>query len=211
MAPGTIDEYPRPAEPRTVTLRLARMERLLGHRIEQEEVVQILGSLGFGVHVAEDDLARSAARSAIGRAPNEVLHVSIPYWRDADVRREADLIEEVARIYGLDRLPTTLPARRRAVGRLTPEQRLRRRLEDALRDRGLYETVAWSFCSPEALERLRLEPDGALALSNPLSEDASIMRPLLLPGLLDAARHNAAHGSAGRGAVRVGTRLPPRR
>ncbi len=52
MAPGTIDEYPRPAEPRTVTLRLARMERLLGHRIEQDEVVQILGSLGFGVQAA---------------------------------------------------------------------------------------------------------------------------------------------------------------
>ena len=67
------------------------------------------------------------------------------------MRREADLIEEVARIHGLDKLPTTLPAREQAVGRLTPSQRLRRRVEDLLRDRGLYECVSYSFTSPEAI------------------------------------------------------------
>ena len=179
MAPGTIDVYPAPGEPLVLTLRLARLERLLGQRIEQEEVVQILTSLGFGVQAAD-----------------QALTVTVPYWREADVEREADLIEEVVRVYGLERLPTTLPARRRAVGRLTPGQRLRRRLEDALRDRGLDEVVGWSFTSPEALERLRLGADEVLALTNPLSEDAGVMRPLLLPGLLDAAQYNAAHGSA---------------
>ena len=73
----------------------------------------------------------------------------VPPWRSADVRREVDLIEEVARIHGLDKLPTTLPARRAAVGRLTGDQRLRR-LEAALRDRGLSETVSYSFTSPRA-------------------------------------------------------------
>jgi len=179
MAPGVIDVYPEPVDPLVLTLRLGRLERLLGQRIEQEEVVQILVSLGFGVQGAGD-----------------ALQVSVPHWRDADVQREADLIEEVARIYGLERLPTTLPARRRAVGRLSHSQRMRRRLEDALRDRGLHEIVGWSFTSPQALEQLRVEAD-VLALTNPLSEDASVMRPLLLPGLLDAARHNAAHGSPG--------------
>ena len=179
MAPGTIDAHPEPLAPRTVNLRLDRVERLLGEAIARDEVVAILESLGF---VTE---------------PGEVLKVTVPPWRDSDVSREADLIEEVARIYGLDRLPTTLPARERAVGRLTPSQRLRRRLEDALRDRGLHEVVAWSFTSPEALERLRVAGDPALALANPLSEDQSVMRPLLLPGLLDAARLNAAHGLAG--------------
>jgi phenylalanyl-tRNA synthetase beta chain len=61
------------------------------------------------------------------------------------------VIEEVGRIHGLDRLPITLPARRRAVGRLTPAQRLRRRAEDALRDRGLTQVVAYSFVAPEAI------------------------------------------------------------
>jgi phenylalanyl-tRNA synthetase beta chain len=121
----------------------------------------------------------------------------VPPWRDADVQREADLIEEVARIHGLDRLPTTLPARRHAVGRLTPDQRLRRRLEDALRDRGLDECVSYSFTAPEKIERLRLADVPLLRVDNPLSEELSVMRPLLLPGLLDAARHNAAHGHPG--------------
>jgi phenylalanyl-tRNA synthetase beta chain len=125
------------------------------------------------------------------------MEVGVPGFRDADVQREADLIEEVARIYGLDKLPTTLPAREGAVGRLTQSQRLRRRVEDALRDRGLYEVVEWSFTSPETIERLRLGAVPLLRLSNPLSEDQSVMRPLLLPGLLDAARRNAAYDRAG--------------
>jgi len=190
MAPGTLDAYPEPAEPLVLTLRLERLERLLGTRIEQDEVVRILTSLGFGV------------REGFGPTPNrsnapgaDTLEIRVPPWRSADVQREADLVEEVVRIYGLERLPTTLPARRRAVGRLTPAQRLRRRLEDALRDRGLAEIVGLSFTSPEALARLRLAGEPALALANPLSEDASVMRPLLLPALLDAARHNAAHGT----------------
>ena len=180
LVPGTLDEYPRPLQPRELTLRLDRLERVLGERIDDGDVERILDSLGFST--ASTDGA---------------LTVTVPPWRDADVQREADLIEEVARVYGLDKLPTTLPARERAVGRLTHGQRLRRRLEDALRDRGLDEVVAWSFTAPETLERLRIGGEPALKLANPLSEDHSVMRPLLLPGLLDAARRNAAHGAAG--------------
>jgi len=80
------------------------------------------------------------------------------------------------------------------VGRLTPSQRLRRRLEDELRGRGLAEIVAYSFTRPEALEQLRIGDVPPLRLANPMSEDQSVMRPLLLPGLLDAAARNAAHG-----------------
>jgi phenylalanyl-tRNA synthetase beta chain len=175
LVPGTLDAYPRPAEPRRVALRLERLERLLGERIEPGQVTAILERLGF------------RPRSEDGR-----VTVTVPPWRDSDVQREADLIEEVARIHGLDKLPTTLPSRRRAVGRHTPRQRLRRRLEDVLRDRGLDECISYSFTAPEKLERLGEEP--RLRLDNPLSEELSVMRPLLLPGLLDAARHNAARG-----------------
>ena len=185
MVPGTLDAYPRPVEPRIVELRLARAERLLGKPIPRDETVEILERLGFEVDVA-----------GVGE---DALAVTVPPWRDADVQREADVVEEVARIHGLEKLPVTLPARRRAVGRLTHSQRLRRRLEDALRDRGLHETVAWSFTAPETLERLRLGEVSTLVLANPLSEDQSVMRPLLLPGLLDAARRNAAHGATGIG------------
>jgi phenylalanyl-tRNA synthetase beta chain len=176
MVPGTIDAYPAPKGLRTAPLRHERITRLLGEEIAPEEVRAILLRLGFG-------------ESANGWV--------VPPWRDSDVQREADLIEEVARIHGLDKLPTTLPSSRRAVGMLTPRQRLRRRLEDALRDRVLYECVSYSFTSPAAIGRLRLDDQPLLRIDNPLSEELSVMRPLLLPGLLDAARHNAAHGRAG--------------
>jgi phenylalanyl-tRNA synthetase beta chain len=177
FVPGTLDEYPRPAEPRRVRLRLERLGRLLGEQIPPDEVEAILTRLGFEVEVGDGELT-----------------ATVPYWRDSDVQREADLIEEVARVHGLDKLPTTLPARRKAVGRLTPEQRLRRRIEDSLRDRGLSEVVSFSFTSPETIAALRLDDPALLPLANPLSSDQSVMRPLLLPGLLDAARHNVAHG-----------------
>jgi phenylalanyl-tRNA synthetase beta chain len=106
------------------------------------------------------------------------------------------VIEEIARVYGLDKVPTTLPARREAIGRLTPAQRVVRRVEDELRDHGLFEVIEWSFTAPETLAKLRLGDLPALRLANPMSEDMNVMRPLLLPGLLDAARHNAARGRA---------------
>jgi len=187
LVPGTIDVYPEPLAPRIVALGFDRLERMLGVRIDDAEVERILASLGFG---CEPD-------TPSGGTGGEGLAVTVPPWRDADVQREADLVEEVARIYGLDKLPTTLPARERAVGRLTHGQKLRRRLEDALRDRGMDEIVAWSFTAPETVATLRLGGEQLLTLSNPLSEDHSVMRPLLLPGLLDAARRNAAHGAAG--------------
>jgi phenylalanyl-tRNA synthetase beta chain len=177
MVPGTVDDFPRPPEPRVVTLRSARVERLLGMAIPGAEMGAILERLGFGVESAGAD-----------------FRVTVPYWRDGDVQREADLVEEVARIHGLDKLPITLPARRHAVGRLTPAQRTRRRVEDVLRDRGLSEVVAYSYTSPATLERLRLADVPLLRLANPMSEEQSVMRPLLLPGLLDAAQFNAARG-----------------
>ncbi|HEX3278860.1 MAG TPA: phenylalanine--tRNA ligase subunit beta [Thermoleophilaceae bacterium] len=174
MVPGTADAYPNVRGQLVIPLRQERITRLLGTEIDPEIVRGILERLGF-----------------------ELLEGTgwvVPPWRDSDVRREADLIEEVARIHGLEKLPTTLPARRAAVGRLTESQRLRRRVEDLLRDRGLDECIAYSFVSPRALEQLRLGGEDVLELQNPLSEEQSVLRPLLLPGLLDAAHHNAAHG-----------------
>jgi phenylalanyl-tRNA synthetase beta chain len=170
---GTVDVYPRARGQLVIPLRHERITKLLGAEIDPGTVKEILERLGF----------RSLTDGWV-----------VPPWRDSDVRREADLIEEVARVYGLDKLPTTLPARRAAVGHLTASQRLRRRVEDLLRDRGLDECIAYSFTSPRALDRLRLADEPVLRLENPLSEDQSVMRPLLLPGLLDAAHHNAAHG-----------------
>jgi phenylalanyl-tRNA synthetase beta chain len=122
----------------------------------------------------------------------------VPPFRRQDVTREADLVEEVARIDGLERLPATLPARRGAAGLLERPQRLRRRAEDVLVGRGLHEVVGWSFTSRELLDRLRLPVDSPLRevveLLNPMSEAQAVLRPTILGSLLDAARHNAARG-----------------
>jgi phenylalanyl-tRNA synthetase beta chain len=183
LVPGTIDVYPHPLEPRVVPLRYARIEKLIGVEIPNDEVTAILGRLGF----------------QLGESTAGTWDVTIPYWRDGDVQREADLIEEVARIHGLDSLPATLPERPQAVGRLTPSQRLRRTVEDTLRDRGLSEAISWTFTRPEAMEDLRIGDVPLLRIDNPLSEDQSVLRPLLLPGLLDTAAYNASRGRLGRG------------
>jgi phenylalanyl-tRNA synthetase beta chain len=176
---GEVDVAAPEPEPHRVVLRSARLEGLLGERIEPEESRQILERLGFTVQLRDGD-----------------LEAEVPFWRHYDVHREADLIEEVARVHGLQQLPVTLPARRYAIGGLTRVQRLRRSLEDNLRDHGLSEAVTFAFISPDAVRCLRLDEDATrgrvLPLANPLSEDQSVMRTSLLPGLLHVARHNVA-------------------
>jgi phenylalanyl-tRNA synthetase beta chain len=182
LVPGTIDVAAEaPPAPR-IALRGERVEGLLGMRIEQADQVAYLERLGFAVEVAGDD-----------------LEIEVPPDRHHDVTREADLIEEVARVHGIDEhLPSTLPAVGQSGG-LRRDQRLRRRTEDALRDLGFDEVVGWSFTDPGEPGRLRIPADDSRAngviISNPLSEDQSVMRTTLLGSLLGAARRNLAHGA----------------
>jgi phenylalanyl-tRNA synthetase beta chain len=180
LVPGTIDVVADvPAAPR-LKLRAARVEGLLGMRIEQADQVAYLERLGFGVELDGDD-----------------LEVTIPPERHYDVTREVDLIEEVGRIHGFDEhLPTTLPAVAEKVGGLSRAQQLRRRAEDSLRDLGFDQIVGWSFTDPGETGRLRIPADDprgdAVILANPLSEDQSAMRTTLLGSLLDVASRNLA-------------------
>jgi len=180
LVPGTIDVAAEiPASPR-VALRGERVSGLLGMEIEQADQVAYLERLGFAVEVEGDDLA-----------------VEVPPDRHHDVTREADLIEEVARVHGIDEhLPSTLPGTTGQAGGLGRDQRLRRRAEDALRDLGFDEIVGWSFTDPAEAGRLRLSADdpraNGIAISNPLSEDQSVMRTTLLGSLLGAGRRNLA-------------------
>jgi phenylalanyl-tRNA synthetase beta chain len=181
---GTIDvgcPSPPTPEPATLRLRDERMARLLGTTIPRDDAAEILRRLEFGVAEADDG-----------------LDVTVPYFRRGDVTREADLVEEVARLWGLEKLPATLPSRRGATGVLGPEQRLRRRLEDALASTGLYEVCGWVFAAPDLVDRLRLPDDDrrrkVVALRNPMSEDQSVLRTTLLGSLLDVARRNRARG-----------------
>jgi phenylalanyl-tRNA synthetase beta chain len=183
LVPGTVDVGGPGPQPAPITLRTARVERLLGKPIAVERQAEILRALDFGVSAAPEGLL-----------------VAVPHVRRADVTREADLVEEVARIDGLEGLPATLPSRRGASGRLTAVQRARRRAEDVLVGRGLHEIVGWSFTEPSVADRLRLAPDDPrrafVAIENPMSEDESHLRTTLLGSLLDAVRHNLARGAS---------------
>ncbi|HET7177184.1 MAG TPA: phenylalanine--tRNA ligase subunit beta [Solirubrobacterales bacterium] len=180
LVPGTIDVAAESPTPARIRLRGARVEGLLGMRIEQSDQVAYLKRLGFGVEADGEDLV-----------------VAVPPDRHHDVTREVDLIEEVARVHGLDEhLPATLPGAIEHAGGLTREQRLRRRAEDAMRDLGFDEVVGWSFTDPGEAARLRIAADdpraAAVVVSNPLSEEQSAMRTTLLGSLLDVARRNLA-------------------
>lgn len=180
LVPGTIDVAATIPPPPRVRLRGARVEGLLGMRIEQADQIAYLERLGFGVEADGEDLV-----------------AEVPADRHYDVTREVDLIEEVARVHGLDEhLPSTLPGAVSHAGGLTREQRLRRRAEDAMRDLGFDEVVGWSFTDPGEAARLRIAADdpraAAIVVSNPLSEDQSAMRTTLLGSLLDVTRRNLA-------------------
>jgi phenylalanyl-tRNA synthetase beta chain len=187
VLPGTIDVGGPGPEPPTIRLRDARVSRLLGAPIERQRCGEILEALEFEVQDAPDG-----------------LDVKPPTFRRDDITREADVIEEVARLDGLEKLPATLPATPRAAEAalhrgadhqpLTPTQKLRRQAADALAAQGLYEIVGWSFVGPGLAERLRLPEQPAVELENPLSIDQSRLRTTLLGSLLDTAAHNHARG-----------------
>jgi phenylalanyl-tRNA synthetase beta chain len=189
LVAGTVDVGGPGVEPPPIALRPERVAAVLGAAVSPQRCREILAALGFDV---DDD-----------------LRARVPHFRRGDVTREVDLIEEVARIDGLDRLPATLPPRRGAAGRLTHAQRVRRVAEDALAARGLSEVAGWSFADPALPDRLRLSADDPMrrvvTIENPLSESLSIMRPTLLGSLLDAAAHNVAHGRSDLALFESGT------
>jgi phenylalanyl-tRNA synthetase beta chain len=176
----TIDVAGEIAPP-AIELRAARVEGLLGTAIPIGRCAEILQRLDFGVEIT-----------------GESLQATPPHYRAADVTREADLIEEVARIQGVDSFPATLPAAPSAIGSLTPAQLLKRGFEDLLAGNGYSEAITWSFTSDDALNRLAPGselPGQRLRIANPLSEDQAVMRPLVLEGLLEVAQHNFARGA----------------
>src|SRR5215470_3541434 len=159
---------------RIIDFPLAELPRLSGLRVDQGEVERVLGRLGFSV---------------AGTGKN--LSVTVPSWR-GDVEGKADLVEEVVRILGVDRIAATPFDRGEAPRKpaLTPIQLRTRKAKRALAARGLVEAVAWSFIS-KAQAELFGGGKAELALANPIASDLSDMRPSLIPGLIAAAQKNA--------------------
>jgi phenylalanyl-tRNA synthetase beta chain len=162
---------------RVIDFPVHEIKRLAGIDVPFAEMKRILGHLGFMV-------AGSGAH----------VKIAVPSWR-SDVTGKADIVEEIVRIVGVDKVPMT-PFERGDNPRqpvLTPIQLRTRRAKRALAARGMVEAVTWSFISRPAAE-LFGGGQAALALANPIASDLSDMRPSLLPGLVAAAQANADRG-----------------
>lgn len=182
LVPGTIDiDAGSPDfEPHDVTARQERINGLLGMGISPAASRGHLERLGFGVRGEGDD----------------AVTVTVPPDRHFDIVREVDLIEEIARIHGLDEhLPATLPARTEGRGRLVTHQKLLRRIEDLLRDVGLDEAISWSFVDRDRGGVPGLAEIDPIVVHNPLSTDQAAMRTDLVGGLIAAAHHNLSRGA----------------
>ena len=167
------------------TLRFERLESLLGIAVPPAQAVAILERLGFKV------LAKREAG----------VEVEVPSYRP-DVTREVDLIEEVARIHGLDRVPTRIPVRVLQARRSTGQ--LERNLADISVDLGLSEALLYGFTSEQSLAEVKAPP-AVVHLENPLSEERNVMRTSLVPGLLEALARARRHGELNVRLFSIGT------
>jgi phenylalanyl-tRNA synthetase beta chain len=173
---GWIDAHPAARARRHVSLALKTIERVLGLKVDAPDVQRILTGLGFTPRMQTSG----------------VLDVEVPSWR-VDVTRDVDLVEEVARHVGYNRLPTTfptldvVPAR---PNRRLERDRLVRRLAGA---EGFHESVTFSFIARDRAAAFAA-PDGTVEILNPLSEQFAVLRPSLLPGLVESVAHNRRRG-----------------
>jgi phenylalanyl-tRNA synthetase beta chain len=171
-ARGTVvDCYPAHVEPTTRRVRRYKIAGLLGVVVPDEDVKRILEGLGFAI-----------------KAVDGGWDVTVP-TRRVDVLREVDLIEEVARHYGFDRVPTTFPALLTPPPAIDPRITRTRRLRGLMTGAGFSEAVTFGFVSESAAAGFAA-PDEIVPISNPLSEQFAVLRPSALPGLVDAVAHN---------------------
>jgi len=178
---GAVDVCARKIDPARLGIRVKRTSALIGASIESDDAASLLRSIELEVLEIHDD------------GEETTIDVEVPTFRP-DLEREIDLVEEVARLYGYDRIPATLPLSSHNVGSLTREQRTRREISSIMVGMGLQEAITSAFISPRWLDMLDPDrvylPSEAAVLRNPISEETSVMRPSLLPGLLGSACFN---------------------
>jgi phenylalanyl-tRNA synthetase beta chain len=192
-ARGTlVDRYPTRVEPHALRLRKRKIKGLLGSDIPEAEVKRILESLGFALREAPDG-----------------WDVTVP-TRRIDCHREVDLIEEVARHYGFDRLPTTFPALTDPAPPIDPRITRARHVRDLMTAHGFSEAVTFGFISERAATTFAAAGD-IVAVANPLSENFGVLRPSPLPGLLDAVAHNRRREQRDVRLFELGNRFSKRR
>ena len=173
---GIVDAYPGKREAINIKLRPERANFILGTELAPDAMCDILTRLGFTM--------------------SDTFEVTVPTFRP-DVSQEIDLVEEIARVYGFDNIPTTLPRGDIPIPQVDPKENLRERVKTYLLQCGMMEAMNYAFYHPDVFDRIRLESTDplrqAVQIANPLTEDQSIMRTTLLPSLLANAQRNRNH------------------
>ena len=174
---GVVDEYPGKTEIKTIFLSIRDTNRLLGTAVDIQKAKQLLESIEFIVSVHDAD----------------TLKVEVPPFR-VDVEKPVDLMEEVARLYGYNHIPTTFPLILPGKDLKADALDLRKTIKIIMKGFGFSETINYSFISSQSAEKLRL-PDGdqryqTVNILNPLTEDQTVMRTTLLPGLFQTMQRN---------------------
>lgn len=182
MARGCLDLYPGKSERPAITFRPEKANELIGIDLERNVIIDILTRLECRVSQNSDGS----------------VAVTPPHYR-IDIEREIDLIEEIARLNGYDKIPATMPLARVVSDRPTRHQEIEKKVRDLLVNNGMTEIINFSFTAPDAAGKLLLGNDDprrlAIKLANPLVDEQSVMRTTLLPGLLETAARNINYRS----------------
>ena len=181
IAKGVIDSYPDPIQPPVITLSILSVNKMLGLKLSSKEITAYLQALGMRVDAGDKQ---------------DILLVIPPNFRQ-DIKRPVDLIEEVARMHGYDKIPVTFPATRVMASPQYQHQKLREMMHQAMVSLGFMEIINYSFISRDSLVNLGLSPEPelikAVEIKNPLSEEQSVMRTTLVPGILNTMLRNLNH------------------
>lgn len=176
IAKGVLDEYPQPVKPRVIDLRIEQVKRLLGIEIPPEDCVAYLERLELAAEQKGD-----------------TIRVEVPTFR-GDITREADLVEEIARLYGYDKIPSSLPMSKGTPGGKVAPMELTDLVRDVLVGFGLNEVMTYTFGSPKTLDLAMAPADSpvrnVITIRNPLSEEWSVMRTFVTPHLLEVVERN---------------------
>jgi phenylalanyl-tRNA synthetase beta chain len=187
-----VDEHPRPHVPAVVEFPSSEVGRLLGVEVARDEIAGYLTRLGFGV------------------GDGDPMAVTVPSYRP-DVTRPADLVEEVARLHGFDRIPARLP--RGTGGMLPHDEVVRRAVRRAMIGAGFFETMAFDFVDRASIGAFVVDPAdprrNAVVVRNPLSDEEDVLRTTLIPGLLEGIRVNQSRHRPDVALFEMGTVFSP--
>ncbi|MCT4508810.1 MAG: phenylalanine--tRNA ligase subunit beta [Tepidibacter sp.] len=192
---GIVENYNIPVKEQKITVRPQRINKLLGENIPLNQFIEILESLEFKCELVEDK-----------------VEITVPSFR-LDMTEEADVLEEIARIYGYENIPSKMLYGDNTMGLQTVEQLFEEGIKNSLVSMGLNEILTYSFVSPRGVDKINIPEHSIkrnfIKIKNPLGEETSVMRTTLLPNMLDVSARNNSRKVEEFAAFEIGNTFMP--